>query len=86
MSREYGENEYLVRWVPGEITDSKRPSIYLFRKGDVTTKYVYSTRGRVYKKLKAVLDLMTPISEGYRATKDYILTKDEFESITGKRP
>lgn len=87
MSRDIGETQYKLRLVPAIIADSNRDSIYLFDSRSATVKKVYTTRGVVYRKIRPVLDLMEPVMTGYSGeTKDYIITKDEFEAITGKRP
>lgn len=87
MLRDFNKDEYKVRWIPAKIAAAKRESIYLFRIEDVTVKIIYSSRSRVFQKIKPVLDLMQPIRTSTSTDiKDYVMTKDEFESITGKRP
>lgn len=89
MSELCSEDEYLIRTVPAKLTDSNRDSIYLFRSTDIKVGKTYTTRGAVFRKLKPVLDLMAPRPTPlpvYDGIKDYVITKDEFEAITGKRP
>ena len=89
MSFSITDDEYLLRWVDGGVSRSGRSEIYLFRREDVACSKSFTTRSGTYRKLKPVLDLMTPLRDSHMdkgKIKNYLMTKDEFEAITGKRP
>lgn len=81
------DDEYMLRVIPGGAIARAHDTIYLFKKGDVNIHKEYYANTAVFKKIKPILDLMD--GEKYfhvPGVLDYILTKDEFESVTGKRP
>lgn len=81
------DDEYMVRFVPFRAIGRAGDTIFLFIKGALNAHKEYHAGTTTFKKIKPILDLMD--GEDYYhvpGVLDYILTKDEFEAVTGKRP